>query len=122
MLTGSFDSPAHARSSIISIEHLFMHMESEMIVTTDFKRDYAAALRNMHLNESEVARHTDKLASTEGLAPDLLAEAHFDQIIDERNTRVEAKVRATVRRMVCGACMVVPLTTVLAGAAVYLAV
>lgn len=99
-----------------------MHMESEMIVTTDFKRDYAAALRNMHLNESEVARHTDKLASTEGLAPDLLAEAHFDRIIDERNARVEAKVRATVRRMVCGACMVVPLTTVLAGAAVYLAV
>lgn len=92
-----------------------------MNITTDFKRDYAAALRNMHLNESEIARHTERLASTEGLAADLLAEAHFDRIINERNVRVDAKVRATMRRLICGTCMVAPVSAVLAGALLYIA-
>lgn len=90
-----------------------------MNVTATFKSDYAAALRNMHLNESEIARHTERLVSTEGLAADLLAEAHFEHIIEERNARVDKKVRATIRRIVCGLGMVVPITTVLAGAALY---
>lgn len=90
-----------------------------MNITATFKSDYAAALRNMHLNESEIVRHTERLASTEGLAPDLLAEAHFDRIIEERNARVDKKVRATMRRFVCGLGMVVPITAVLAGAILY---
>lgn len=93
-----------------------------MNVTTEFKRDYAAALRNMHLNESEIVRNTEKLASTEGLAADLLAEVHFEKIIEERNSRVEAKVRASVRRFICGACMVGPISAFLAGAALYVTV
>lgn len=92
-----------------------------MNITTEFKRDYAAALRNMHLNESEIVRHTEKLASTEGLAPDLLAEAHFERIIQERNLRVDAKARAGLRRLICGVCMVAPISAVIAGAAVYIA-
>ncbi|WP_420477050.1 hypothetical protein [Noviherbaspirillum sp. ST9] len=91
-----------------------------MNVTTEFKRDYAAALRNMHLNESEVERYTEKLASTEGMAPDLLAEAHFEHIVSERNARVEKKVRTTLRNMVCGAGMVVPVTAIAASAALFL--
>lgn len=92
-----------------------------MNVTTEFKRDYAAALRNMHLNESEIARNTESLTSTEGLAADLLAEVHFERIVRERNTRVEAKVRATLRRLVCGTCMLAPVSAVLAGAIWYVA-
>lgn len=93
-----------------------------MNITTEFKRDYAAALRNMKLNESEITRHTEKLASTEGLAADLLAEAHFDGIIEERNARVDAKARTTLRRLICGTCMVAPITAVIAGAIVYVTV
>ncbi|HZW11820.1 MAG TPA: hypothetical protein VFF81_01330 [Noviherbaspirillum sp.] len=93
-----------------------------MNITANFKSDYAAALRNMRLNESEIARQTERLASTEGLAPDLLAEAHFERIIAERNARVEQKVRATMRRIVCGLGMVVPITAVLAGAILYVTV
>lgn len=92
-----------------------------MNVTTEFKKDYAAALRNMHLNESEIARHADMLTTTDGLTPDLLAEAHFEKIVQERNQRVSTKVHATLRRMVCGAGMLVPITAVLAGALLYIA-
>ena len=93
-----------------------------MNVTADFQQGYAATLRNMKLNESEIARHTQKLASTEGLSPDLLAAAHFESIIKERNLRVEAKARATLRRIVCGVCMVAPISAFAAGALLYVAV
>lgn len=94
----------------------------EMNISTEFKNDYAAALRNMHLNESEIARHAGMLTSTEGLAPDLLAEAHFERIVQERNLRVEAKVRKTLRRLICGAGMVAPISAVVAGAIFYVGV
>ena len=93
-----------------------------MNITAEFRHDYAAALRNMHLNESEIARHAEGLVSTEGLAPDLLAEAHFEKIISERNTRVGAKVHATARRLICGMGMIVPVTAVLAGAFLFVVV
>ena len=92
-----------------------------MNITAEFRHDYAAALRNMHLNESEIARHADGLVSTEGLPPDLLAEAHFEKIVSERNTRVSAKVHATVRRLICGMGMIVPITAVIAGAILFIA-
>lgn len=93
-----------------------------MSITAEFRHDYAAALRNMHLNESDIARHTEGLMSTEGLPPDLLAEAHFEKIISERNTRVSAKVRATARRLVCGVGMIAPVAAVLAGAFLFIVV
>lgn len=92
-----------------------------MNVTAEYRHGYAAALRNMHLNESEIARHAEGLVSTEGLSSDLLAEAHFEKIISERNTRVGAKVRATARQLICGMGMIVPITAVLAGAALFVA-
>ncbi|HYC42116.1 MAG TPA: hypothetical protein VEB70_03910 [Noviherbaspirillum sp.] len=92
-----------------------------MNITAEFRHDYAAALRNMHLNESEITRHTEGLTSTEGLPADLLAEAHFEKIISERNTRVGAKVRATARRLICGVGMIAPITAVLAGAILFIA-
>lgn len=91
-----------------------------MNVTTEFKRDYAAALRNMHLNESEIERYAAKLESTEGLAPDLLAEAHFEHIVSERNARVEKKARTTLRNLVCGAGMIVPVSAIATGAVLFL--
>lgn len=93
-----------------------------MDLTAEFRHDYAAALRNMHLNESEIVRHADGLVTTEGLPPDLLAEAHFEKIVSERNTRVNAKVRATARRLICGMGMIVPVTAVLAGALLFVVV
>ena len=93
-----------------------------MNVTADFQQGYAATLRNMKLNESEIVRHTQKLASTEGLSPDLLAAAHFEKIITERNLRVEEKARATFRRIVCGACMIGPISALAAGALLYVAI
>lgn len=93
-----------------------------MDLTAEFRHDYAAALRNMHLNESEIVRHADGLVTTEGLSPDLLAEAHFEKIVSERNTRVNAKVRATARRLICGMGMIVPVTAVLAGALLFVVV
>lgn len=91
-----------------------------MNITAEFKHDYAAALRNMHLNESEIQRYTERLASTEGLTPDLLAEAHFEKIISERNTRVEKKVRTTLRNMICGAGMILPVSAIASGALLFL--
>lgn len=91
-----------------------------MHITAEFKRDYAAALRNMHLNESEIARHTEQLASTEGMTPDLLAEAHFEKIISKRNARVEKKVRTTLRNMICGAGMIMPVSAIVSGALLFL--
>lgn len=93
-----------------------------MNITTNFKKDYAAALRNMHLNESEIMRHTEQLTSSEGLAPDLLAEAHFERIVQQRNQRVEAKAKKTLRNLICGAGMVVPISAVVAGAILYVGV
>lgn len=87
-----------------------------MSITIEFRHDYAAALRNMHLNESEIERYTEKLTTTEGLPPDLLAEAHFEKIISERNRRVNAKVRSTARRLICGVGMIAPISALLAGA------
>jgi len=92
-----------------------------MTITSEFRRDYAAALRNMHLNESEIARQAERLESTEGLAADLLAEAHFERIIRERRVRVDAKVQATARRLICGVGMVAPISAVLAATALYVA-
>ncbi|OWW19490.1 hypothetical protein [Noviherbaspirillum denitrificans] len=91
-----------------------------MNVTTEFKRAYADALRNMHLNESEVERYAERLASTEGMAPDLLAEAHFEKIISERNARVEKKARTTLRNLICGAGMVVPVSAIASAALLFL--
>lgn len=94
--------------------------EFEMNVTAEFKRDYAATLRNMHLNESEIERYAGRLTSTEGMTPDLLAEAHFEKIVSERNARVEKKARTTLRNLICGAGMIVPVSAIASGALLFL--
>ena len=91
-----------------------------MNVTVEFKREYAAALRDMHLNESEIERYAERLASTDGMTADLLAAAHFEHIISERNARVEKKARTTLRKLLCGAGMVVPVSAIATGAVLFL--
>jgi hypothetical protein len=93
-----------------------------MNITAEFQRDYGLALRNRQLNESEIKRNTEKLTSTGGLPADVLADSHFDKIIQERNARVAAKARKTFRRLVCGVCMVAPISAFIAGAVFYVVV
>ncbi len=85
----------------------------------EFQQEYGATLRNMQLNESEIARHTALLTTTGGLDAFTLAQKDFDGIINERNLRVEAKANKTLRRLIGWTCMIIPLMTLLALATWY---
>lgn len=89
-------------------------------LTADFQKDYGAALRKLHLNESEIARQTKRVTAVDGIDAETLAQRNFDAIIDERNQRVAAKARMTLRRLICGTCMIVPISGVLALAIWYI--
>lgn len=83
-------------------------------MTADFQRDYGKALRNLHLNESEIERQASRLTTTEGLDADALARRNFDAIILERNLRVQAKVRKTVRRFIGFSRLMIPISAFIA--------